>query len=123
MKKLLIAILLSGLSTTVAQAQFSDQKNTGGFKGPGLNVSTVKQALEMKDDTPVLLKGNIEQSLGDEKYLFKDSTGTIIVEIDKKRWKGQEITPADTVEISGEVDKELFSKAEVDVKTIKKTTN
>lgn len=118
MKKLLTIALLLGLSFS-ANAQFIETKNEGGFKGPGLNVSTVKEALDMKDETPVLLRGNIEQSLGDEKYLFKDATGSIVVEIDKKRWKGQEVTPQNTVEISGEVDKELFSTAEIDVKTVK----
>ena len=29
------------------------------------------------DDTPVKLVGKIEKSLGDEKYLFRDSTGSV----------------------------------------------
>ena len=42
----------------------------GGFQGPGISDSTVADALKLPDDTPVVLKGNIEKSLGNEKYQF-----------------------------------------------------
>ena len=59
----------------------------GGFTGPGLSVSTVAEANKMSDDQPVVLVGQIQQSLGDEKYLFKDASGTITIEIDDEDWR------------------------------------
>lgn len=90
----------------------------GGFTGPGLSVSTVAEANKMSDDQPVVLVGQIQQSLGDEKYLFKDASGTITIEIDDEDWRGVNVTPEDTIEISGEVDKDLFD-VKVDVNTVK----
>ena len=90
----------------------------GGFTGPGLSVSTVAEANKMSDDQPVVLVGQIQQSLGDEKYLFKDASGTITIEIDDEDWRGVNVTPEDTIEISGEVDKDLFD-IKVDVNTVK----
>lgn len=90
----------------------------GGFQGPGLPAMNVSEALKTSDDTPVKLVGRIEKSLGDEKYLFKDATGTITVEIDDDDWRGLTVTPNDEVVIEGEVDKDMFRDAEIDVNTI-----
>lgn len=65
---------------------------------------TVKQALSLKDDTKVELKGHVVKSLGDEKYQFRDSTGTITVEIDDKLWHGKKVLAKTPVTITGEID-------------------
>lgn len=88
------------------------------FQGPGVEPSTVAQALEMKDDAAVVLVGQIEKNLGNEKYLFKDATGTVIVDIDNEDWMGLSVKPQDLVIISGEVDKEMLKDTEIDVNTI-----
>lgn len=93
----------------------------GGFSGPGLSPSTVEQAKQMRDDAPVVLRGNIVQSLGKEMYLFRDATGSIRVEIDDDKWSGQTITPQDTVELHGEVDKD-WNSVEIDVDRVVKIT-
>mgnify|MGYP000760690062 FL=1 len=51
--------------------------------------------------------------------MFKDASGTINVDIDHKRWNGVTVTPKDTVEILGEVDKD-WNSVEIDVKQIRK---
>ncbi len=89
----------------------------GGFSGPGPAVVSVKEALNMWDDSFIMLRGNIVQHLGDDRYLFKDATGTIRVEIDHDQWFGQNVTPTDTVELAGELDKE-WNSVEVEVKRI-----
>lgn len=91
----------------------------GGYTGPGPALSTVSQAKEMRDDTPVTLRGYIIRHLGDERYVFKDNTGTVNVEIDHKRWRGQSVGPNDLVEISGEVEKD-WTELEIDVKSVVK---
>lgn len=91
----------------------------GGFSGPNGSVVTVKQAQDMKDDSWVTLRGNIEKRVGDEDYSFRDATGTMTVEIDDKRWDGQTISPTDKVELQGELDKD-FNSVELDVKQVRK---
>ncbi|MEQ9850354.1 YgiW/YdeI family stress tolerance OB fold protein [Pectobacterium brasiliense] len=91
----------------------------GGFVDSQNSLTTVDKAKDLRDDTWVTLSGNIEKRIGDENYLFRDSTGTMEVEIDHKRWNGQMVSPTDKVEISGELDKE-FNAVGVDVKQIRK---
>ena len=88
-----------------------------GFQGPGLAPSSVAEALKLNDDTPVVLVGQIEKSLGDEKYLFKDASGSVTVEIDNEDWRGVTVTPKDTIVIQGEIDKDFF-KTEIDVDSV-----
>jgi uncharacterized protein (TIGR00156 family) len=90
-----------------------------GYTGPGLDPITVVEAKNLRDDTPVVLRGKIERFLGDEKYLFSDTSGTITVEIDNRLWTGLSVSQNDTVEISGEVDKD-FRGIEIEVSDIKK---
>lgn len=115
MKKLL-ALLAIGISVGVVGQAIA--QNKGGFEGPGIQIYKISSALELKDDTPVVLFGKIEQNLGDEKYLLNDGTGTIVVEIDDDEWNGLTVTPQMTVKITGEIDKELLEKPQVDVSRI-----
>ncbi|MDR2745339.1 MAG: YgiW/YdeI family stress tolerance OB fold protein [Desulfovibrio sp.] len=92
---------------------------SGGFTGPGPSVTTVKEALGLRDDAVVTLRGNIVQYLGKDLYLFKDSTGTVNVDIDSDIWRGQNVSPKDTVEITGEVDKDWLS-LKIDVQRLTK---
>ncbi|MBU4683764.1 YgiW/YdeI family stress tolerance OB fold protein [Cedecea davisae] len=91
----------------------------GGFVGPTGNKTTVKQAKTFSDDTWVTLTGKIEQRIGGEHYIFRDATDSVNVDIDHKRWNGLTVTPQDTVEIQGEVDKD-WNSVEIDVKQISK---
>lgn len=130
MKKYTLAALIALCSAPVLAQQggFLDPaapqthtQNTqqGGFSGPSAALTTVDKVKSMSDDTWVMLQGNIEQRVGDETYTFRDASGTLTVEIDKKRWNGQTITPKDKVQLEGKVDKD-WSSVEVDVKNIKK---
>jgi len=51
----------------------------------------------------VVLKGAISQSLGGNRYMFADSTGTMEVDIGPKEWMwvNQPISASDIVEIQG----------------------
>ncbi len=81
--------------------------------------TTVESAKSLRDDAWVTLRGNIVERISDDLYVFKDATGTINVDIDHKRWNGLTVTPQDTVEIQGEVDKD-WNSVEIDVKQIRK---
>lgn len=91
----------------------------GGFNGPDGTMASVKQVQDMKDNAWVTMRGHIEKRTGDEEYLFRDSTGTLTVEIDHKRWNGLTIGPKDEVELQGKLDKDFNSLA-LDVKQIRK---
>ncbi|MGF1725554.1 YgiW/YdeI family stress tolerance OB fold protein [Photobacterium nomapromontoriensis] len=90
------------------------------FNGPEVkSISTVHDALNAKDDSFVVLTGNITQSLGNEVYIFKDSTGEIQVEIEHEAWMGQDISPQDNIVIRGEVDSE-WTSTQIDAHSIQK---
>lgn len=124
---LAIAALVSGPVFAAQPGGFSDpsapaaKTSQGGFSGQE-TVVTVKQAQDMNDDAWVTLRGNIEKRVSDDDYIFRDVTGTMKVDIDHKRWEGQNITPKDKVEIQGELDKD-FNSVELDVKKIRKLGN
>ena len=48
-------------------------------------ITTVKQALTLKNDTPVQLKGYVVKATGDEKYQFSDQTGSITVDKEARK--------------------------------------
>ncbi|HAU5066823.1 TPA: YgiW/YdeI family stress tolerance OB fold protein [Citrobacter amalonaticus] len=129
MKKLAAMVAIMALcSAPVLAAQqggFSGpsatQTQSGGFQGPNGSNTTVESAKSLRDDTWVTLRGNIVERISDDLYLFKDATGTINVDIDHKRWNGVTVTPQDTVEIQGEVDKD-WNSVEIDVKQISKVS-
>lgn len=116
MKKILLTLFAMYASMNIANAQA-----TGGFEGPSasqLAATTVQEALDLNDEAKVVLQGNIVNSLGDEKYTFKDATGEIVIEIDDEDWHGVKVTPEKTVEIIGEVDKDANEPTKIDVDAV-----
>ena len=126
MKKIIIATLLLTSSAFVMADGYTGttQAPTNGYTGPtnsAAKLTTVKQAKTMADDTYVTLRGKIVNHIKKDKYLFQDSTDSIVVEIDNDLWYGVTIAPTDTVEIIGEIDKDgPWGKVDIDVKNIKK---
>ena len=90
----------------------------GSFTGP-VTVVTAAQAKALPDDAKVTLRGTIESHLGGKNYLFKDASGTIPVEIKSKRWDTQSVSPQDTVQIDGEVERKRDAVS-VEVKHLRK---
>ena len=113
-----LALILGVSGNALAQQNFG-ATNAGGYTGPSAAAMTVAEAKKLSDDTPVVLVGKIEKSLGGEKYLFTDNTGSVTVEIDNDDWRGLNVSDKDTVEIRGEVDKE-FMNLEISVDSVSK---
>jgi uncharacterized protein (TIGR00156 family) len=107
----------SGPSATPTQTQ--NQTQPGGFVDNSVSPTTAAKAKDLKDDSWVKLRGNITERLSDDRYVFRDASGTVNVEIDQKRWNGQNVTPQDQVEIQGKVDKD-WNEFEIEVKQITK---
>lgn len=121
MKKLLSLATILTISSC-AVAGFNDTNKAGGFNGGAAPKSaTVAQALKAgRDDMPVQLTGKIISQVDDEEYIFQDATGQIKVEIDRKVWRGVDVSPNDIITIYGKVDKETFKPNEVEVYRLQK---
>ena len=76
---------------------------------------TVKQAVQMIDDSKVQIKGYVVKALGDENYQFRDATGTITVEIDDELWQGKAVSAKTLVTIQGEVDVDYTPRKTVEI--------
>ena len=123
MKKVLCTLASLMLLSGVSLADFDDYSvydNSQGFQDDSA-VSTVpiKQVLRMRDDSTATIRGNIVKRLSDDKYLFKDNTGTIVVEIDYKYWAGLKVNSQDTLELTGEIDRD-YNKVELEAFSVKK---
>ncbi len=72
---------------------------------PDGNAMSVAEAREQRVDTYVLVTGSIVAHLRENYYTFRDDTGDIRVEIQDRVWAGRPVTPDNTVQILGEVDR------------------
>ena len=115
----LFAMIVLSVNTTYGQGF------TGIGPGIGTNAQvqtvTASQARNMRDGSLVILTGNIVNSLGREKFTFRDSTGDITIEIDNNLWVLLELSvnANDRVEIRGEIEIQNRN-AVVDVLYLKK---
>lgn len=91
----------------------------GGFVNSSQPVSSVSKESSWKDDQFVVLQGKIVEQVGRDDFRFKDASGELIIEIDRKAWRGQEINPNDEVKLFGEVDKS-WNKTEVEIHRVEK---
>lgn len=105
----LCSLILGGLLTTTV---FATPVNQAALT---TQTSTVAQALQLKDDAQVRLTGKISQSVGDEKYQFKDASGSIVLDIDDELWQAKPLMPNQTVTIIGEVDVDHLPKKRVQI--------
>ena len=125
MKRLFALVLAATLvAPTIAAAGFQGPNSVqgGGFQGPttGIEADTVAKAQKSWDDARVVLTGNITQRVAgsDDKYIFKDTTGEMIVEIDFELFAGRTVTPQNKVRLSGKVDNDFMESPKVDVKVL-----
>lgn len=123
MKMFFLAVAFSGLSFSLFAQQhgFSPpdpQKGvSAGFQNPGAGVTTVARAKTMRDDSWVVLEGSIIRRIEHELYEFRDSSGSVFVDIDDSDWMGQSASPGSRVRLEGEVDTD-FSRVEINVKRV-----
>ena len=68
-------------------------------------IVTVEQIPMMRDNQNVVMTGYVVENLGDEMYVFQDSTGTIHVEIEPVVLGEMMLVPNTKMKIKGEIDK------------------
>lgn len=117
MKKLTVLLLLFISTSGIV---FANSYRGGFYDENSLSKkTTVKEALKLKDNSYVTLKGNIKKRVSGDTYIFEDSTGSITVEIDANKWMGQVANKKDTLEISGEIERD-FNSVKLDVDNVRK---
>lgn len=80
---------------------------------------SVMEVVSLPDNTPVTMRGKITKNMGDDIYVFEDSSGTIMMEIDEEDWNGQTVRVDDVVTVYGNVDKGS-DYVEIDVNSIRR---
>jgi uncharacterized protein (TIGR00156 family) len=110
-------LLFLGVSLGLSQNASSQ------FVSDSTSVQTVAAVKQMKDNSWFTMEGNIVKQIREEKYLFRDQSGEVEVEIDKDKWKGRKVDPGTKVRVSGEVEKDFLSSMDVEVKRIELIDN
>ena len=85
----------------VAQTGFTGPSNQQAQTGSQFQSVTVAQALTMPRRTNVTLTGYVISHIRGEYFMFRDSTGEMMVEIDRRHTRALSFGPNDLVEISG----------------------
>ena len=120
MKKVITkALILSCISLGALNLANAD------FKGPqaqnienqNQGITTVQKVLSTAfHGQHVFLQGNIIQKVSHDKYMFKDSTGEVMIDIDQKHMPFEDFSASETVTIYGEVEmKRKNPRIEIDV--------
>ena len=104
MKNTILSLLCAGIVFPVSAA----------FIQEGPTIMDIIDVKDLADDTPVVIQGNIIQKIDKDKYLFRDNTDEIIVEINDKAWNKVDVRTEDTVQLVGETDKD-FSETKIEV--------
>lgn len=119
MKKMLIGcglVVVTGLSS-LAWAGKDDHVL---IQEAAKNVVTVSQVAKLADETGITLTGQISKHLKSDHYEFKDSSGTIGVEIDDDIWRQAGLKVGDHVRLVGEVDTHRYKPTDIEVIKIEK---
>ena len=124
MKKISVLALLAVVPLSVAFAG-AGMKNHNMNKNMNNNMVnqptywSVTEVMTLPDNTPVTMRGRITQNMGDSIYVFEDSSGNIMMEIDEEDWNGNTVRVNDIVTVYGTVDKG-DNYIEIDVNSIEK---
>jgi uncharacterized protein (TIGR00156 family) len=85
------------------------------------NVVTVAKAKNLRDEAGVTLKGTIVQHISGDNFEFKDSTGSIVIDVDDDLWRSLQLKAGDKVTVIGEVDTHRKKPTDIDVIQIERT--
>jgi uncharacterized protein (TIGR00156 family) len=114
------AVVAGALISFGAASAFAEYSGpVEGAAGPKVLRTVAEIKANVKDDHPVVLTGVLAKKTGKERYLFKDATGEIRVEIDAEELPRDPINEKTRVEITGEVDKSPMRAVEVDASRVR----
>ncbi|TCB47644.1 NirD/YgiW/YdeI family stress tolerance protein [Acinetobacter sp. ANC 4779] len=113
MNKILLTII-TGLCLLGSSLVFA-KSEVALVKEASKNVVTVAKAKTLTDETGVTLKGTIVQHISGDDFEFKDSTGSIVIDVDDDLWKPMQLKAGDKVSIIGEIDTHRIKPTDIDV--------
>ncbi|WP_425919527.1 NirD/YgiW/YdeI family stress tolerance protein [Acinetobacter sp. TSRC1-2] len=113
MKKILLTTI-TGLCLLGSSAVFA-KSDAVLLKEATKNVVTVAKAKTLRDKTGVTLTGTVVQHISGDDFEFKDSTGSIVIDIDDDLWKPMQLKTGDKVRVIGEVDTHRKNPTDIDV--------
>ena len=101
------------------QAAFTGQQ---GFWGPTMSVTVAQLVQTFPNKASAVLTGYIVQQINKDRYLFRDSSGDMIIKIKNDRWWGLSVGPNDLIEIGGELkrDKKTMWVDYFDAKSVRR---
>lgn len=79
----------------------------------------VSDADKWQDDQFIVLEGNIVKQVGKKDFVFKDTSGELTLEINRKAWRDGLISPEDKIRIVADVEKS-WGKTEVEAFSVEK---
>ena len=82
------------------------QQGFHGFSGMSVSATVAQVVQTFPNKAHAVLRGNIVQHFGGDRYLFRDSSGDVVIKIKHNRWWGLSVGPNDLVEIGGELKRE-----------------
>ena len=88
-------------------------------QSPPQQVTTVSRVKAKVSAVRVTLIGKIVKQIKGDKYEFQDSSGTIIVKIGPKEWKGVSIDSNTTVKITADLEKGFFTDNTLELVVVK----
>lgn len=103
MKKISLFAVLTLVPLCGAMAMQNNQAKNNTNNQP--SYWSVTEVMTLPDNTPVKLRGRITKNMGDNIYMFEDSSGTVMLEIEEEDWNGKTVRVNDMVTIYGNVDK------------------
>lgn len=111
----LAAMIFTVSSVSAAPQGFDNASAPQGFSAASATTMTVANVIATgTDEMAVTMRGRITKMLGQDKFIFEDETGTIVVELDDdKDWS--HIQKDQLIDIHGEIDRDVNS-IKVDVK-------
>ncbi|MBS4774258.1 MAG: NirD/YgiW/YdeI family stress tolerance protein [Proteobacteria bacterium] len=114
-KNLLLGLLTAGF---VGISSLGMAQNNNAAAGNGVvDIMTVSQIGNVEDNATVTLQGTLTQNLGNNTYVFTDSTGNINAIIESGDWNGNTFNPNAVVLVTGQVNKN-GNVSEIDVTEI-----
>lgn len=72
------------------------------------------------DDQMVTMVGNVVRQVGREKFLFRDASGEIRIEVDNEVMPPQPFDDKTKVKITGDAEKDFLRSVEIDVTWMKR---
>lgn len=111
--RLILAMLLTAILAVPALAAFEGPQTIA-------SVTTAAAVASAPDNAACMLQGHVVEKVtgSSEKYIFKDASGQVVVEIDDHIFAGRTVTPAMQVKITGKVDTSSTKPSKVDVNTL-----